>query len=154
MNITGIKKNSIAVILIMFLLPSCTKWPCIADFDPATHIEIQFTDRQGKNLVFGPQAIYNIDSIRVLKEKNNQNINNASVRKGLVDSNNVRFDFYIKAEKSYIYYNSINTDSLRIVFISKIGKVCGHNEEYKAIDSLFYNNNLVKPVNEVYHFVQ
>ena len=155
MNITGIKKGSIAVILIMFLLTGCTKWPCIVDFDPVTHIEIQFTDSQGKNLIFGPQALYNVDSIRILKQNNNQDTNNASVRKGLIDTNNVRLDFYIEAEKSYIYYNSnVTTDSLRIVYITKTGKVCGHKEEYKSIDSVFFNNTFVKPVNGVYHFVK
>ena len=155
MNISGIKKSSIAVILIMFLLPACNKWPCVADFDPVTYIEIQFTDSQGKNLIFGPNALYNIDSIRILREKNNQDINNASVRKGLIDTNNVRLDFYIEAEKSYIYYNSnVSTDSLRIVYITKTGKVCGHKEEYKDIDSVFFNNTFVKPLNNVYHFVK
>jgi hypothetical protein len=154
MNISGIKKCSITVILI-FLFGACTKWPCIADFDSGTHIEIQFTDSQGKNLIFGPNALYNIDSIRVLEEKNNQDINNASVRKGLIDTNNVRLDFYIEAEKSYIYYNSnVTTDSLRIVYITKTGKVCGHKEEYKDIDSVFFNNTFVKPLNNVYHFVK
>lgn len=155
LNITILKSCLIALVLILFLLQGCTKWPCTVDFDASTHIEILLTDNQGKNLIFGPQAIYNIDSISILKEKNNHSINNASVRKGLIDTNNVRLDFYIEAEKNYIYFNSnVNTDSLRIVFITKTGKACGHNEEYKSIDSVFYNNKLVKPVNEVYHFVK
>ncbi len=133
---------------------SCIKPPCECDFVAEQFIEIKIVNQQGQNLVFGRFGIYQIDSIQVLQEKNNFNISNASVRRGLIDSNNVRFDFYIPAAKSYIYYKQNQQDSLEIKWIVKTGKCCGGSQEYNFIDSVKFNNTYIKPLNGSYTFVK
>src|ERR1035437_4038135 len=112
------KFTSIYKLLMIYIILSgisCKKPPCECDFFPNQSIEIKFINQQEQNLIFGPTALYRIDSIQVLKQKNNFNINNASVRKGFIDSNNVEFDFHIPSEKSYIYYTQqTQQDSLEI----------------------------------------
>ena len=134
---------------------SCNKPPCKCDFVPHQFIEVKFINQQEQNLIFGPTALYRIDSIQVLKEKNSFNINNASLRKGFLDSNNVEFDFYIPAGKSYIYYNQqTKQDSLEIKWSTKTGKCCENLQEYAVVDSVKFNNVFIKPVNAVYYFVK
>ena len=133
---------------------SCIKPPCVCDFAAHQFIEIKFINQQGQNLIFGPAALYQIDSIQVLKKENNFNINNASVRKGIIDSNNVEFDFYVAAGKNYIYYKQTQQDSLEIKWIVKTDKCCGNNQEYNFIDSVKFNNVYIKDVNGVYTFVK
>lgn len=133
---------------------SCIKPPCECDFGDEQFIEIKLVNQQGQNLLFGPLALYQIDSIQVLQEKNNFNISNASVRRGLIDSNNVRFDFHMPAVKSYIYYKQIQEDSLEIKWIVKTGKCCRTSQEYNFIDSVKFNNTTIKPLNGVYTLVK
>ncbi len=134
---------------------SCNKEPCECDFIEINYIEVKFINQQGQNLFFGTASLYNIDSLRILKEENNFNINNASVRKGFIDSTNLAFNFYVHEEKSYIYYNShTKTDSLQIKWLMKTGKCCGSSQNYYVVDSVKFNNVFVKPVNGVCTFVK
>jgi hypothetical protein len=134
---------------------SCDKEPCNCDFVARQVTEIKFINQQGQNLIFGATALYHIDSIQVLNQKNNFKINNASVRKGVIDSNNVEFDFYVPAEKNYLYYNQqTQLDSLEIKWLTKTGKCCGNLQEYAVVDSVKFNNVSVKPLNGVYYFVK
>jgi hypothetical protein len=153
MNFTSIYKLLMIYIILSGI--SCNKPPCTCDFVPRQFIEIKFINQQGQNLIFGPTALYRIDSVRVLNLKNNFNINNASVRKGVIDSNNVEFDFYITAEKSYIYYNQqTKQDSLEIKWLTKTGKCCENPQEYTIVDSVKFNNISIKPINGVYYFAK
>ena len=134
---------------------SCDKPPCECDFVPDQSIEIKFINQQEQNLIFGPMALYRMDSLRVLKQKNNFNIINASLRKGFIDSNDVKFDFHIPVEKSYIYYNQqTQQDSLEIKWLTKKGKCCGNVQEYSVIDSVKFNNTFISPTNGIYYFVK
>ncbi len=147
-------KNHIFFGLILFIF-SCNKTPCECDFIDIHYIECKIVNQQGQNFIFGPSALYKIDSIQVLKEYNNLNINNASVRKGLIDSTGLRFDFYVRETKSYIYYNKQTPeDSVEIKWLTKTGKCCGGPEEYYTVDSVKFNNVFIKPVNGVYTFVK
>ncbi len=145
------------LLLIYFLMniSSCLKPPCKCDVDDGQHLEVKFINQQEQNLVFGPAALYKIDSIQVLRQKNNFDVNNASVRKGVINSDNVRFDFYVPEEKSYIYYSQqASQDSLEIKWLTKKGKCCGESFEYYVVDSLKFNGSPVKPVNKVYSLVK
>ncbi|MEP6947750.1 MAG: hypothetical protein ABI863_00685 [Ginsengibacter sp.] len=153
MNFTSIcKLLLIYLILVGF---SCNKPPCECDFVPNQSIEIKFINQQEQNLIFGAAAIYRIDSIRILNQKNNFNINNASLQKGFINSNDVKFDFYIPAAKSYIYYNQqTQQDSLEIKWLKKSGKCCGNLQEYRVADSVKFNNTFIKAVDGIYYFVK
>lgn len=141
--------------LIIIILASCNKPPCKCDFVPINFLEIRFVNLQGQNLFFGNNALYKMDSVRVLKERGNFNINNASVRKGIADSNSVRFDFYIPADKSYIYYNGQSSqDSLEVKWLSETGKCCNSDHQYYTVDSVKFNGTLMKPENGIYYFVK
>ena len=139
----------------MFCSFQCTKQPCICDFFPVQYIKVKFINQQNQNLIFGTNAKYQIDSIQILQQKNNFNINNAAVRKDLADSNNVEFDFYIPAAKSYLYYNQqTETDSIEIKWLTKTGKCCGDSQEYSVVDSVKFNNTSVTAINGVYYFIK
>lgn len=141
--------------LITILFHSCSKPPCHCDFDPVHSLESKIVNTQGQNLVLGSAAVYKIDSIRVLQSGNDLYINNASVRKGLADTTAVRFDFYIEAAKSYIYYNQQTTpDSLEVDWIQKTGRCCNNPETYYTIDKVKFNNKIIQPQNGVYFFVK
>jgi hypothetical protein len=152
-----IKVTSISVLSIIFfciLIASCNKPPCECDI-PSYPIEIKFVNQQGQNLMFGSFALYRIDSLQISKQYNNNDINNASVSKGLTDSTVVRLDFYVPETKSYIYYNDHTPqDSLEIKWLIKKGKCCGNVEEYKVFDSVKFNAVLIKPINGQYYFVK
>jgi hypothetical protein len=112
-------------------------------------------NQQGQNLIFGSSALYKIDSVLILNEHNNFNINNASVRKGLLDSTALRFDFHTAAVKSYIFYNQQTLeDSVEIKWLTKTGKCCEASQEYYTVDSVKFNNVFVKSVNGIYTFVK
>ena len=152
------KHPSILVILGKFYLSilffSCNKPPCETDI-PNLALEIKFVNQQGQNLVCGSFAQYQIDSLQISKYSGNNYTNNASVNRALTDTTAVRLDFYVKEEISYIYYNAHSTpDTLKIKWLTKTGKSCGNNEEYKVVDSVIFNNVLVKPVNGLYYFVK
>jgi hypothetical protein len=145
------------LLAIYFLLNliSCAKPPCKCDFTPVHFIEIKIVNDQGENLLFGQTALYQMDSIKVLQQKNNPDINNASVNKGAIDSTNVRFDFYVPEEKSYIYYNQQSTlDSIEIKWLAKTGKCCDAEQEYYTVDSVKFNGVVIKPKNGVYQLVK
>ena len=104
---------------------------------------------------FNLASLYKMDSIKVLKEKNNPNVNNASVNKGAIDSTNLKFDFYVTEEKSYIYYNQQSSlDSIEIKWLVKKGKCCDAEQEYYTVDSVKFNGVLIKPENGVYQLVK
>jgi hypothetical protein len=150
MNLTSVK---LLIIYIMLTCVSC-KQPCICDVAPGQSIEIKFINQQKENLIFGPTALYQIDSMQVLA-RTNFNTNNASIRKGAIDSNNVKFYFYIPAEKSYIYYNQqTQQDSIEIKWLTKAGTCCGISQEYVVADSVKFNNVSIRPLNDVYYFVK
>jgi hypothetical protein len=145
----------ILMVCLILNIISCNKPPCECDFIPRQYIEIKFINQQDQNLIFGPGALYRIDSIRVLKQKNNFNINNSSVRKGVIDSNNVEFDFYMPAGISYIYYDQQTLqDSLEIKWLTKSGKCCGNLQDYYVVDSVKFDNVFINPINGVYYFVK
>ena len=134
---------------------SCNKPPCECDFIPANFIEFKVLNHQGQNLLFGSFALYLTDSIKILKEKNNFTVNNASVRKGLTDSTAIQLNFYVPESKSYIYYNHLTTqDSIEVKWLIKKGKCCGNTQEYRVIDSVKFNTVLIKPIDGIYYFVQ
>lgn len=152
------KFNLISLLLAFCFLinaMSCGKPPCKCDFDQVQFLEVKFINQQGQNLVFGQTALFQLDSICVLKQKNNFDYHNASVRKGLIDSNNVRFDFYVREETSYIYYKQqVPQDSLNIKWLAKKGKCCGSEQEYFVVDSVTFDGALIKPRNGVYYFIK
>jgi hypothetical protein len=118
-------------------------------------LEIKIINQQGQNLLSGSNALYNADNLQILKQPDNLNINNASIRNGLIDTTAVRLDFYVEETKSYIYYNNQTpADSIEIKWLSKTGKCCGAVQRYEDIDSVKFNNAFISPVNGVYHFVK
>lgn len=145
----------ILIAFVVFCCFHCNKPPCPCNFNPMQNIEVKFINQQNQNLIFGPNSIYEIDSIQVLEKKDSFNINNASVRKGLLDSNNVEFDFYVPTGKSYLYYNQqTELDSVEIKWLTKSGKCCGNPQQYNVVDSVKFNNAFIKPVNGIYYFVK
>jgi len=147
--------NTLVLVCIMFCSFQCNKQPCICDFSPVHSIKVKIINQQNQNLLFGTNAIYQIDSIQLLQQKNNFNINNAAVRKDLSDSNNVEFDFYTPAAKSYLYYNQqTDTDSIEIKWLTKTGKCCGNSQEYSVVDSVKFNNTVITGINGVYYFIK
>ena len=134
---------------------SCNKPPCECDIIPADFIEFKVLNHQGQNMLFGSFALYLTDSIQILKEKNNLTVNNASFRKGIIDSTAIQLNFYVPEAKSYIYYNHlIPQDSIEVKWLIKKVKCCGNTQEYKAIDSVKFNTELIKPIDGIYYFVQ
>jgi hypothetical protein len=145
----------ILAIYFLFNLISCGKPPCKCDFTPVQFIEVAIVNDQGENLIFGPASLYKMDSIKVLKQKNNFDVNNSSVNKGAIDSTNLRLDFYQPEEKSYIYYNQQSSlDSIEIKWLFKKGKCCDAEQEYYTVDSVKFNGVLIKPENGVYQLVK
>jgi hypothetical protein len=141
--------------LISVAIATCSKPPCECDFVPKHYIDCKLTNQQGQNLVFGSSAIYITDSIQVLKSDNNLSINNASVRKSLDDSFSLRFDFYIEATRSFIYYKyQTKTDTLDIAWSEKTGKCCGSSTTYYVPGEVKFNGALIQPTNGVYYFVK
>jgi hypothetical protein len=146
------------LLLIIYFLQasiSCSKPPCECNFIPADFIEIKIYNQQSQNLIFGPYAIYKSDSIQILKEKGNTSIDNASVQTGITDSTAIRLNFYLHETKNYIYYNDHTPpDSLEVIWLTKKGKCCGNQEEYRVVDSVKFNNMPVKADKGVYYFVK
>lgn len=148
-------KNYFYLLLGLILISSCNKPPCECDYIAIDFIECKIVNQQGQNLIFGPSALYKIDSVQILNDYNNFNINNASVRKGLIDSTALRFDFHIAAVRSYIFYNHQSAeDSVEVKWLTKTGKCCGASQEYYTIDSVKFNNIFIKPINGIYTFVK
>lgn len=106
-------------------------------------------------MVFGSAALYRLDSVRVLKNRGSLYTNNASVRKGLNDTAALRFDFYVTAAKSYIYFNQqTQTDSLEIIWETKTGRCCQHEETYESVGTVRFNGAVVQPQKGTYVFVK
>lgn len=120
---------------------SCTKPPCECDFIPHQYIEVKFLNSEGQNLIFGPDAVFAKDGLHILDQKDNFDINNASIQKGLNYSSSLQLSFYIPSEKNYIYYNQQTPeDSLEIKWVTKTGKCCGNPQEYTIVDSVKFRN--------------
>jgi hypothetical protein len=106
-------------------------------------------------LIFGPGALYTIDSIEILNSYNDHFINNASVRKGLIDSSALRFDFYTPESRSFIYFNrQTKIDTLDLSWVEKTGRCCGGPTTYRSIGEVRFNGLLVQPKSGVYSFVK
>ncbi len=127
---------------------SCGKPVC--DLPPEPHFVAKIVNQQGKNLVFGNAALYNPDSIKILKQTNPA-VMNGFVMKNTGDST---LDFTVRQPiiKSYIYYNSQTPlDSLEIKWLTRSSKYCGNIYE---VDSLKFNNGNFKKVNGTLTFVK
>ena len=143
------------IVLITACLFSCLKPPCECDFAPRQYIECRLVNRQGQNLVFGPNAIYKFDSIQILKNDHDLSINNASVDRLYRDSSFLRFDFYVPESRSFIYFNQqTKTDTLDIEWIKKTGKCCGAPSTYYITGEVKFNNVLIQPTNGIYYFLK
>lgn len=123
------------MLCIIFHDVSCVKQPCLCDFDLGQYLEVKFINQQNQNLIFGPNAIFQIDSIQALYQKDIFNTNTASVKKGRIDLTNVEFDFYRPEEKTLYINQQTTQDSLEIKWVTKTGKCCESNQEYNAVDS-------------------
>jgi hypothetical protein len=147
---------SILLLLLVANFISCNKPPYYCDTFGDHSIEIKFLNQQGQNLIFGSNRQFQLDSIRLLNQINNYTSYNASHQRGFVDSNNVIFHFYVPESKSYIYYNQQTPmDSLEIKWVTKTAKCDrGGSLEVNVVDSVKFNNALIKPVNGVYSFVK
>lgn len=65
------------------------------------------------------------------------------------------FDFYVPANKSYLYYNQqTQQDSIEIKWLTKTGKCCGSKQSYNIIDSVKFDNVFINPINGLYYFVK
>ena len=148
------KFTSYCILLFLFLIfnsISCRKF-CNCDPISIKSIVAKIVNQQGQNLVFGPSAVLNPDSIQVLTQKNNLSTINASVGKRLSDST-LEFDFNRPVEKSYIYYNQqSSSDSMQIKWVTKTGKCCGETYQFSDVDSVFFNKVYIKPVNGILIF--
>jgi hypothetical protein len=153
-----VKSTSYCILLSLYLIysgVSCTKSPCndCGDPDGRYSISAKIVNQQGQNLIFGPSALYNSDSIRLLKQKN------PPVSIGVVYTNirnsTLGFEFNTIEAKNYIYYNSQTPmDSLELIWSTKTFKCCGHISTYNIIDSVKFNQTFVKPVNENYTLIK
>ncbi len=145
----------LALCYLVLNAASCSKEPCDCDFIQMSSITLKFTNQQGQNLFFGSNAIYQLDSLKVLNQKDNFTIYNASVNKGQADTAAVEFNFYIIASKNYIYYNTQTpVDSVEIKWSNKTGKCCNTETIYRVIDSVKINNIPAMPVNGVITFIK
>ena len=125
----------ISMLLCTLIYSSCIKPPCECDFVPVQFVEGKVINQQGQNLIFGSTAQFRFDSVRLLATYNSADYHNASIIRGLIDSAALRFDFYVPAEKSYIYYNRQTAlDSLEIKWQTKTGKCCGAPHEYRVVE--------------------
>jgi hypothetical protein len=119
------------------------------------YTECKLINQQGQNLIFGPAAIYLLDSIHVLKIDTSLSINNASVRRFLDDSSSLRFDFYVPETRSFIYYKyQAKTDTLDVAWSEKTGKCCGSSISYFVPGQVKFNGLPIQPTNGIYYFVK
>lgn len=140
---------------MVFIFFTCNKPPCYCDFEGRLSINCKITDNLGHDLVKGSFAIYKRDSIQILDKINNFYVNNASVNPGYPDTTLVAFNFHIPATKNYIYYGQASPgDSLEIDWITKTGKCCGGPQDYYAVGSVKFNNQIILPQNGVYYFIK
>lgn len=143
----------IVSIFIIVLFFSCRPF-CQCEPITMAYFECRIINPQGQNLVFGSQALYKIDSIKVLQKRNDFSVHNASVRKSYKDSANLFFDFYVPQAKSFIYYNQLSaSDSLEIRWADKKQKCCGEPFIYHSIEEVKFNGTIVQPQNGVYYLV-
>jgi hypothetical protein len=153
MKLTSVLQSFILYLTLCFI--SCNKPPCECDFTPVNFIQIQLVNQQGQNLLSGPSALYQVDSLKILNQPFNLDINNASVEKGVTDSTAVLINFYVYETKNYIYYNSQTpVDSIEINWVRKVGKCCETPMNYELVDAVKFNNTLVNPVKGTYYFVK
>ena len=128
-------------ILAGVLFGACTKPPCQCDFIPVNHLDIRIVNGQGRNLVFGPSRLFSADSIGILNINNDPKVHNASVRRSPADTAALRLNFYVPAERSFIYYNQQTiTDTLDVVWTTKTGRCCGGPQTYQTIESIKLNS--------------
>lgn len=144
------------LLLISFILSitGCSKSqsPCdCGDPIPSQFFIAKITDQQGKNLVFGAAALYNPDSIQILKQQYPP-LSNGFVQKDPRDSV-LHFDLIQPISKNYIYYNSqTSRDSIEIKWITKTRTCCGSTYNYYYVDSIKFNNTNINRINAVFIF--
>lgn len=124
----------------------------MCDLPPNTQFFVaKIVNQQGENLVFGNAALYNPDSIKILKQTNPA-VMNGFVRKNTRDSTLDFFTFIQPFTKSYIYYNSQTPlDSLEIKWLIKSTTYCGNIYE---VDSVKFNNGNFKQAKGTITFVK
>ncbi|HYO21601.1 MAG TPA: hypothetical protein VER36_04285 [Flavisolibacter sp.] len=102
-------------------------------------------------MVFGLQASFRLDSIKILKTLNNFSVHHASVQRSYKDTSAVELNFYLPEAKSFIYYNPQTLpDSLEIRWAPKKGKCCGEPFTFYGIDEIKFNSTIVPPQNNIY----
>jgi hypothetical protein len=142
------------IILTGISCQSC-KQPCQCEPVTIPDFECKILNQQGQNLIFGSQALYKVDSLKVLKTRNDFSVHNASVRRSFSDSSNLRFDFYVPEAKSFFYYNQqAKTDSLEINWVERKGKCCGEPYTYYSVAQVKFNGTVIQPQNQVYYFIK
>ncbi|MEJ7822709.1 MAG: hypothetical protein WKF85_10335 [Chitinophagaceae bacterium] len=121
------------------------------DAPPTPHFVAKIVNQQGENLVFGNAALYNPDSIKILKQTN-PSVMNGFVMKNTRDST-LDFEIFIQPlNKRYIYYNSQTPlDSLEIKWLIRKTRYCGNIYE---VDSVKFNNGNFKQAMGIITFVK
>jgi hypothetical protein len=133
----------------MMSVISCGKPVC--DLPPNPHFVAKIVNQQGENLVFGNAALYNPDSIKILKQTNPP-VMNGFVMKNTPDSTLDFLIFIQPLNKRYIYYNSQTPlDSLEIKWLFRSTRYCGNIYE---VDSVKFNNGNFKQANAIITFVK
>ena len=150
------KSTLIFKVLFLYLtltIISCLKPPCNCEPIPFPSIRVKIVNQQGQNLLFGANALYNPDSIKVSEQRNNVSPNAFVYH--LISDSTLRINFNKPSEKSYIYYNQQTLqDSLEIQWISKTGRCCGEKYTFYEMETLKFNSASITPVNGILHFIK
>lgn len=143
------------VLLLSLCFQSCVKWFCQCEPIAIDNFECRIVSPQGRNLVLGAQAIFKLDSLKVLKNRNDLSVQNAEVSSSYGDTANLQFHFRRPETKSYIYYNQqTGSDSLEIEWVDKQGKCCGDAYTYSSIRQVKFNGAVVQPQGKVYYLIK
>jgi len=143
------------LVLMYLCYTSCVKPPCECEPVPIQEIKCRIVNLQGRNLFFGTQATFRLDSFKVLRTPNDFSVHHASVDRYYEDSLSLVLNFYKPEFKSYFYYNrQTNSDSLEVEWKSEKGRCCGESFTHSLPGQVKFNGNIIQPQNGIYYFIR
>lgn len=129
----------------------CTCEPPLDD-----HLALRVLNRQGENLLAGPQARFRLDSLAVLEQPFQFSVHAAAVQRSNVDSGQFFLFFHRPgANKAYLHYNrSSAPDTLDVRWEERKGRCCRESYTVQELREVKVNGSTTTPQNGVYTIIK
>jgi len=137
----------------IFLINACKSF-CVCEPEPPGGISFVVLNKNGQDLLFGAQARYKPDSVKILIKDQAGNFTAGAYSIYSFDNSAVRA-YLNDSQKYYLYLSASEPlDSIEAEWKPVTEKCCGDKYQTRILRSLKFNGKVTEPLNGTYQLIR